>query len=145
MDIANKIRDLRKEKDWSQAELAERVGVSQRYVSIWERGKKIPSAETLIKLSQTFRVSIDYLLLDNVPREGTHKIDDFGLYQLFREAEALPVKEKEAIEQLISGLVFRYKVKKAEEEAARKKIVETSSPKSSKAETPTLRKVAGKR
>ena len=143
MDIARKIRDLRKEKDWSQAQLGEKIGVTQRHISSWENGANLPSADALVRLSQVLRASVDYLLLDNVPREGTHKIDDFSLYDLFRQAEDLPDEEKKAIEQLLSGLVFRHKVKKAEQEADRvgkiKKLSELQS------DIPTLKRVSGKR
>lgn len=142
MQIAKKIRELRKEKGWSQAEFGQRIGVTQRHVSSWENGANVPSAETLVRLSEVLRVSIDYLLLDNVPREGIHKIDDFSLYELFRQAEDSSDEEKKAIEQLISGLVFRHKIKKAQKEAERSaKIKETFQPDN----LPSLKKVAGKR
>lgn len=117
MNIAEKIRELRKEKSWSQDDLGKAVGVHQRYVSTWETGKNMPAAETLIKLSRAFAVSVDYLLFENVPREGVSSIDDFDLYDQFRQASTLPQKQKDAIKELVSGLVFRYKVKTAEQEA----------------------------
>jgi len=143
MDIARKIRELRKEKDWSQAQLGEKIGVTQRHVSSWENGANVPSADALIRLSEALKVSIDYLLLDNVPREGTHKIDDFSLYDLFRQAEDLPDEEKTAIEQLLSGLVFRHKVKKAEREADR--AAKIKKPSDLQPGIPSLKKVSGKR
>lgn len=133
MDVGKKIKQLRKEKGWSQAEFGKKIGVHPQYVSAWETGDKVPSAEALVKLSQILDVSTDYLLLDNVPREGTHTIDDFGLYELFRQAEVLPQEERKAIEQVVSGLVFRNKVRQADEE-------EKPKP-----QPVPLRKVAGRR
>lgn len=143
MDVGQKIRELRKEKNLSQADLAKRIGVHQRYVSTLETGKRMPAAETLIKLSTVFRVSIDYLLLDNVPKEGTHKIDDFELYQEFRETESLPEDDKKLVRRLVSLLTFQQKVRKAEEETRKRE--QTEAPAKTQEEAPPLRKVAGKR
>ncbi len=46
----------------SQAELAEKLGVSQQTISKYERGTREPDNETLVKLAEIFNCSIDYLL-----------------------------------------------------------------------------------
>jgi transcriptional regulator with XRE-family HTH domain len=138
MALSEKIVQLRKEKDWSQTELGERVGVDQQIISGWERGKNMPHIESLVKLALLFEVSVDYILFDNVPREGTHRIDDFPLYELFRKAESLPEKEKEVVKELVSALLFRCIVKTAEEKSINQKA-------ESKQGAAPLRKVAGKR
>jgi transcriptional regulator with XRE-family HTH domain len=149
MDIAKKIKDLRKEKGWSQADLGKKVGVHQRYVSTWETGQNIPQAETLIRLSQVLEVSVDYLLFNNVPRDGYSKISDFELYEQFRQADSLPDEEKKAIKKLVGAVVFQHKVKLAQEEAAeeeQKKQQQLQQVRRAKQASATpLRKVAGKR
>lgn len=140
MILGKRISFLRQEKGWSQMELAEKVGVSQRYVSTWETGKNMPHVETLMKLAQVFEVSVDFLLFDTVPREGTHRIDDIELYEQFRQAEALPEEQKNAVKQLVGALLFQYKVKMTQDEIEKQK-----TKTSRQAETPALRKVAGKR
>lgn len=126
---------LRKEQGWSQDELGKKVGVRQRYVSTWETGQNVPQTESLIKLAQVFEVSVDYLLFDNVPRQGTNKIDDFELYEFFRKAESLPQDAKNAVKKIVSALLFEYKVDQAKEEAENEKVPPAAS----------LRKIAGKR
>jgi Predicted transcriptional regulators len=59
---------LRKRKGWSQEELAEALGVSRQSVSKWESGGSMPDLEKIIKMSELFGVSTDYLLKD-VPME----------------------------------------------------------------------------
>ena len=135
MPFSKKIAELRKEKDWSQAELAKKVGVHQRYVSSWETDKSMPHAETLIKLAQVFEVSTDYLLFDNVPREGISKINDFDLYEQFRQTDLLPEDLRKSLKQVISGVVFRYKVDAARSEVEQQQTVAHTR----------LRKVAGRR
>ena len=63
--IGNLIAQCRKEKDLTQAALAERLGVSKQSVSNWENDNIQPSIEMLVRLSHTFSVSTDYLLGEN--------------------------------------------------------------------------------
>lgn len=65
MILAEKIMSLRKQKGWSQEELAEQLEVSRQSVSKWESAASIPDIEKIIKMSQLFGVSTDYLLKDN--------------------------------------------------------------------------------
>ena len=54
----------------TQAELADKVNVSQKSISKYERGDRQPNFETITKLANVFGVSIDYLL----GREGAQSI-----------------------------------------------------------------------
>lgn len=55
--MGNKIRELRKARDWSQNELAKRSGVDRSYIAYLETAKVgKPSAETFIKLARTFNI-----------------------------------------------------------------------------------------
>ncbi len=62
MDFSVKLREFRKNRKWSQKELGERIGVSQVQIADYERGKNLPSTETLIKIAKVFNVSIDYMV-----------------------------------------------------------------------------------
>ena len=56
------IAELRKEKNMSQYKLAELIPISRDAVSKWERGKRCPEPDCLIKLSEIFEVSINEVL-----------------------------------------------------------------------------------
>ena len=58
----NRIRALRKEKNWSQSELADFLHVHQTAISQWEKSKTEPDKSNLLALSELFGVSTDYLL-----------------------------------------------------------------------------------
>lgn len=58
----NNLKMYRKEKGITQIRLSIEAGVSQETISAYESGKALPSAETLIKLSNYLNVSIDFLL-----------------------------------------------------------------------------------
>ena len=66
MFLADKIIALRKKKGWSQEELAEQMNVSRQSVSKWEGAQSLPDLERILKLSQLFGVSTDYLLKDEL-------------------------------------------------------------------------------
>ena len=56
------LKALRKEKEITQTELADRLFIDQTTVSKWELGKAIPDQKMLLRLAELFNVSVDYLL-----------------------------------------------------------------------------------
>lgn len=66
MIFADKLIKLRKRVGYSQEELAEKMGVTRQSVSKWESAQSIPDIEKIIKISELFGVSTDYLLMDNI-------------------------------------------------------------------------------
>lgn len=62
LSLGEKIRLLREERELSQAELGNAVGMTQRKVSYLECGKYEPGLEDLRQLCSFFQVSADYLL-----------------------------------------------------------------------------------
>ncbi len=89
MILADKITMLRKRSGWSQEELAERLGVSRQAVSKWESGTSLPDLDRIIKMSELFCVSTDYLLKDEVQEitlpEGDGAAESSGGYDLSLE------------------------------------------------------------
>jgi transcriptional regulator with XRE-family HTH domain len=62
MTLGKKIQKLRKEKNWTQEELAERLGVSSQAVSKWETDISSPDILLLRPLAELMGISVDYLL-----------------------------------------------------------------------------------
>ncbi len=62
MNIGSRIKELRKEINISQQQLANAIGVSQKAIDFWEKGINEPKASYIISLAQFFKVSTDYLL-----------------------------------------------------------------------------------
>ena len=59
--FAERLKELRTEKDVGQVELADKLGVSKAIISMWENGLREPKLSNLILLAEYFGVSIDYL------------------------------------------------------------------------------------
>ena len=69
MKFEEKLTVLRKKNGLSQEDLADQLGVSRQAISRWELGSTMPDAPNLLKLSDLFGVSIDYLLHDEYQSE----------------------------------------------------------------------------
>jgi len=70
MIFADKLILLRKKAGWSQEELAEQINVSRQSVSKWEGAQSVPDLDKMIRLSELFGVSTDYLLKDEIEEAG---------------------------------------------------------------------------
>lgn len=62
MNFAERLKELRTEKNLSQTALAKAIGVSQKAIDYWERQINEPKATYIIALAKFFEVSCDYLL-----------------------------------------------------------------------------------
>lgn len=66
MNFPEKLQKLRKERGWSQEELANRITVSRQAVSKWELGTAVPDTDNIVQLSELFGVTTDYLIKDGL-------------------------------------------------------------------------------
>ena len=62
IEIASRLAKLRKEKGFSQEDLADKLGISRQAVSKWERAEASPDTDNLILLARLYDVSLDTLL-----------------------------------------------------------------------------------
>lgn len=62
MKIGDIIKSLRLENKMTQTELASLLFTSQDTISLWERNKSLPDVKSVIKMTQIFNVSADYIL-----------------------------------------------------------------------------------
>ncbi|MBR1975059.1 MAG: helix-turn-helix transcriptional regulator [Clostridia bacterium] len=61
-DFGEKIKELRKSKNLTQKELAEKIGQAQSTIVYWEQNKQEPTISALKNMCEFFEVSADYLL-----------------------------------------------------------------------------------
>ena len=80
MMLSEKILKLRKEKGMSQQDLADQLNVSRQSISKWELAESIPDVNNIVKMSEIFCVSTDYLLKDDVEAsQQTQSMKKIGL------------------------------------------------------------------
>ena len=102
MTMGEKMQKLRKQKNWSQETLAEKLGVSRQAVSLWERGESMPEIDKLIPLANYLGVTVDFLLTDYIVTDEDNSLNI--LTQLFR---GKTVEEKELAVNMLK-LLFSY-------------------------------------
>ena len=58
----NRIKQLREENNWTQLELSKKMNCAMSSIAMYEKGDRKPNMEVLLKLSEIFNCSIDYIL-----------------------------------------------------------------------------------
>lgn len=110
MPLGERIKLLRKERGWSQGELAERIGSDARQISRYENGRITPSAEAIVKIAQAFDVSTDYLLVEEAPRRAP-KLEDQGLLDRLEDLQNLTEEDRTSLLHILDALMAKNKVK----------------------------------
>ena len=110
MALGEKIKLLRKEKSWSQGQLAEKIGSDARQISRYENDKITPSVEAIVKIAQVFDVSIDYLLVQDAVRRPL-KLDDHGLLDRFKDIQSLTEEDRSSLLHILDALLAKNRVK----------------------------------
>ena len=93
MTLGQRIQKGRKEAGLSQEELAEQLGVSRQAVSRWENDNGYPEMEKIIRLSQIYQVSLDYLVGNEQEKPG-EDISEKGWYVSNELAESFLAHQK---------------------------------------------------
>jgi putative transcriptional regulator len=68
--MRNKLRVLRAEREWSQADLADLAGVSRQTINALEKGKYDPSLPLAFKLAGLFKLQIEEIFFPEVENSG---------------------------------------------------------------------------
>ncbi len=108
VSIGERITQLRKQKSWSQDELAKRIESSRVMIGKYERSDNSPSIEVIIKLAKSFDVSVDFLL-----GEGQNATFDKEMVKRLDQVESLPDQEKKRIFDYMDLIIRDYKTKTA--------------------------------
>ncbi len=85
--LGEKIISLRKNKGWSRADLAKKIGASQSMISKYKQNANLPSIEMTLKICQTFNITSDYLI-------GNKKYGHFDK-ELMNKIEAIQNTDEE--------------------------------------------------
>lgn len=110
MRLGERIRELRKERAWSQTELAEKIGSDARQISRYENERITPSVEALVKLAEVFEVSTDYLLLESAARR-LPVLPSNGLLERLQGIEELSEEDKTSLLHILDALLVKNKVR----------------------------------
>lgn len=102
--IGEKLRECRKNQNLTQQELAEKAGITSRYLGDIERGSKVPKLETFINSLNCLDASADYVLIDVL--HSTYKLKASKLEE---SIEMLPPDERSKILNILENMIANFK------------------------------------
>ena len=89
-EIGNRIRDVRRERGWTQDQLASAVGVSRSAVAQWETGRAGQVTTNLTRIAEVLDVGVEYIMYGDdkrIPAEARLG-DEMALLRLYRDCSA---------------------------------------------------------
>lgn len=103
-----KLKRLRQERGWSQAQVASQVGIEEQRISKYERGLMYPTTKIMLKLVSIFEVSLDYLLRDSTDL-GISKLKNQELLRRIEAVDQLPVKKQKVLIEILDAFIKQQK------------------------------------
>lgn len=102
MAYNNKLYELRKQKGFSQEELANRLNVSRQTISKWEIGETTPEMEKLMALSELYEISIDEMVFEATKANtcNEHNQDEITMAKLL-ESKVLTSNNKDLLKKVL--------------------------------------------
>jgi transcriptional regulator with XRE-family HTH domain len=107
-DFGRRLKTIRKQKKWSQKELASKLDAKLSILNKYECGLHIPPAEKLIQLAELFDTTVDYLLTGN--RTDERPLHNLRLLERFRALENFTAEDQEAVIKLIDAMIVKNQV-----------------------------------
>lgn len=105
--LGDRIIELRKQKGWSQSELAKKIDVSYTQMSRYEIRGVQPPANTLKKLADVFDTTIDFLINGAKDEKAKASLKDTELLQQFKAVEQFTDDDKSVIKKLIDAFIVK--------------------------------------
>ncbi|MCL8268760.1 helix-turn-helix domain-containing protein [Leptospira weilii] len=108
--IVENIKRLRKQKGWSQADLADKTQSTLSHINKLETGKYLPSVDNLIKIANAFDVSLDYLVSEEVGSYEEVNTDGKSFFQKLKLIDTLDSEDKKALTRIIDSMLTKKKI-----------------------------------
>lgn len=101
--VADKVRRIRLDRRWTQAQLAQLLGLSQNRLSEIERGKGSFTAEQLLLILKTFNIQIDYFSQSKAPADLQlqNALARLGAAHLHESTDILPTENVKEINKVV--------------------------------------------
>lgn len=112
-ELGNRIQEERKKLGLTQAQLAEKIGVSHTQMARYEIKGVQPPADTLKNLAELFNTSIDYLVRGDKAEQAKESLKDSEILAQFKKLDQLPEEEKKSILKVLSALIRDFNARQA--------------------------------
>ena len=107
MTFGERLKRLRQERNWSQAQLARKLETHQKQISGYERGVHLPSTDLLIRIAQLFNVSLDYLAFDDRDEDRRVQIGDRDLLEKLEAIDKLSETDKATVKAVLDTFIVK--------------------------------------
>jgi transcriptional regulator with XRE-family HTH domain len=104
MTLGDRITELRKQKSWSQNELAKKVEISREIIGRYERNDAMPSIDIAKRMADVFEVSLDYLV-----GNSEQEIDKATLNRI-NEINKMTPTDKNLVYQFMDAFIMKVKL-----------------------------------
>ena len=108
-----RIQELRKANNLTQADLANKIGISLPQLQRYENKNIQPSADILNNIAEVFNVSLDFLVNGDTNQKAKATLKNANILAKFKEVEALPDNEQSMIINVVNALIRDYKTRQA--------------------------------
>ena len=106
--FGDRLKTMRKQKRWTQKELAGMLDIGLSQFNKYESGMHIPPIEKLIQLSNLFDTTVDYLVKG--ADTGTKKLHNIKMLKRFQEIEHFDSEEQNAVLQFLDAMIMKHKM-----------------------------------
>jgi transcriptional regulator with XRE-family HTH domain len=106
-----RLKELRKQKGWTQKELAKQIDIRFAQLNKYECGMHMPPIEKLVQLSDILGVTLDYLVTGN--RDQIQPLHNVRLIERLQELERFDNDDQEAIIRMIDAMIVKRRVESA--------------------------------
>jgi transcriptional regulator with XRE-family HTH domain len=107
LNIGSKISTLRKEKGWSQSDLAQKIDASREIIGKYEHNENLPSNKMVAKMAKAFGVTVDFLI-----GEGENDSYDKETVERINDIQKMDADTKSVLFNVIDTCIQNFKTKK---------------------------------
>lgn len=122
MTLGKRIKQLRQQRGWSQAQLSKKLNVHQKQISGYERGIHSPSIELLVRMAELFNVSLDYIAFDNREEKNIIPIADRELMQAVQQIDQLSTEDRETIKAVLNTFIVKNRFQRLASETQKQAV-----------------------
>ncbi len=110
MKFHQRLKELRKKKGVSQAELGELTAIHFTQISRYERGDTLPNAEVLTKLAKALDTTVDYLVSGSTTDAVTQAGLDKELIGRFQSLQSMNKEDRKTVLSLIDAFIAKNRI-----------------------------------
>jgi len=112
MTAGEKIRQLRKQKNWTQDELGTKVHIDGRHICRYENNRLIPGRKVIKRFAEVFGISVEELLGGNGETAPEYLIQDKEFLKLIQEIEEMDQEDQFVVKRFLETMAMKKQLEK---------------------------------